>query len=196
LASLQRIVSIGFLALVAIVYGLPAAGAPSAIDVHNSKMTVAVSKQGAFSFLADNHQIDAPISAGSYDSATKSIQLTVDATQMKVLDPRLSAKDRSDVQNNMAGPQCLDVTKYPTITFSSTKIDDSNPNRWTITGDLTLHGQTRPVTFQARKVDAMHYSGSATVRQTTFGITPIRISGGLVSVKDDVTINFQVALSS
>jgi polyisoprenoid-binding protein YceI len=189
-------VSIGFLAVVAILHAQPATGAPSAIDVHNSKMTIYVSKQGAFSFLADNHQIDAPISAGSYDSATKSIQLTVDATQIKVLDPKLSAKDRSDVQNNTTGPQCLDVTKYPTIAFTSTNVDDSNPNRWTITGNLTLHGQTRSVTFQARKVDALHYSGSATVRQTTFGITPIKISGGLVSVKDDVRVDFQIALSS
>jgi polyisoprenoid-binding protein YceI len=193
---LKRSNWIGLLALVAIVHAQPAAGAPSAIDVHNSKMTVNVSKQGAFSFLADNHQVNAPISAGSYDSAAKSIQLTVDATQLKVLDPRLSAKDRGDVQNNMVGPQCLDVTKYPTITFISTKIDDSDPNHWMITGNLTLHGQTRSVTFAARKIDALHYSGSATVRQTTFGITPIRISGGLVSVKDDVTIDFQIALSS
>jgi polyisoprenoid-binding protein YceI len=195
-ASLRRRVSIAFIAVVTILYAQPAAGAPSAIDVHNSKMTVSVYKQGTFSFLADDHQIDAPISAGSYDSATKSIELTVDAAQIKVLDPRLSAKQRAAVQETMAGPKCLDVTKYPTIAFSSTKVDDGDPSRWTITGNLTLHGQTRPVTFQARKIDTAHYSGSATVRQSTFGITPIRISGGFVSVKDDVKVDFQVALSS
>jgi polyisoprenoid-binding protein YceI len=195
-ASLQRLISIAFLAVVAILHAQPAVAAPSAIDVHNSKMTVYVDKQGAFSFLADKHEIDAPISAGSYDTATKSIQLTVNATQMKVLDQRASAKQRADVQANMVGSECLDVATYPTITFSSTKVDDSNPNRWMVTGNLTLHGQTRSVTFQVRKVDALHYSGSATVRQTMFGITPIRVSGGLVTVKDDVQVDFQVALTN
>lgn len=168
----------------------------SSIDVAHSKLTVHVYKQGLFSFLGDNHEIDAPITAGSYDGSAQSVVLTVDATKMKVLDPKLSADKRNTVQSNMVGPQVLDVAKYPTISFQSTSISSADPNRWTITGNLTLHGQTHPVTFQAKRIDPTHFSGSATIRQTAFGITPIKIAGGAVSVKDDVNVEFDVALTS
>jgi polyisoprenoid-binding protein YceI len=189
----------GFLAFAilasAMAWAPPAYGRPRAVDLQHSKMTVYVYKQGAFSFLADNHEVNAPLLSGSYDGETKTVELTVDAAKMRVLDPKLPAQKRDSVQTNMAGPQVLDVARYPTISFHSTKIDDSNPNGWTVTGDLTLHGQTHPVTFQVRKVDAARFTGSATIRQTTFGITPIRIAGGAVSVRDDVEVKFEIALA-
>jgi MOSC domain-containing protein YiiM len=37
-----------------------------------------------------------------------------------------------------------------------------------------------------------HYKGTASLKQTSFGITPIVIAGGTVKVKDDVTIEFDV----
>jgi polyisoprenoid-binding protein YceI len=171
----------------------PAYGSPRAFDLQHSNLTVQVHKQGLFSFLADDHEIAAPIASGSYDSDAKTVELTVDATKMRVLDPRLAANQRDSVQANMAGP-VLDVANNPTIAFRSTKIDDANPNAWTVSGNLTLHGQTRPITVAVRKKDATHFSGLATVRQTACGLVPIRIAGGAVSVKDDVEVTFEIAL--
>jgi polyisoprenoid-binding protein YceI len=94
----------------------------------------------------------------------------------------------------MVGPQVLDADKYPTIEFRSTAITISTANDWTVTGDLTLHGQSRPITFHVTKSDATHFQGAAIVRQSTYGITPIRIAGGTVSVKDDVKVTFDIAL--
>lgn len=173
----------------------PVHGSPRAIDVQHSKMTVLVYKQGFFSFFADNHTIDAPIAAGRYDSGTKTVELSVDAAKLRALDPKLSPNRRDTVQASMTGPQVLDVAKYPTISFRSTTIDDRDPKRWTITGNLTLHGSMHPVTFQVLRTDESHFRGSATIRQTAFGITPIRIAGGAVSVKDDVKVEFEISLS-
>jgi len=172
----------------------PALASPRAIDVQHSKITVLVYKQGLFSFLADNHTIDAPIASGRYDSATKTIELTVEAAKLRVLDPKLPASRRDSVQAAMT-EQVLDAAKYPTISFRSTAIDERDPKRWTITGNLTLHGATRPVTFVVQRADASHFTGSATIIQTAFGITPIRVAGGTVSVKDEVTVEFEIALS-
>jgi polyisoprenoid-binding protein YceI len=191
--TLQRFQALALVALT-VAAASPAYGRPRAFDVQRSKMTVHVHKQGVFSFLADDHEVNAPISAGSYDSVAKTVDLTVDATKVRVLDPRLPAQKRDQVQSNMAGSQVLDVGTYPAISFRSTKIDDVDANRWTVTGNLTLHGQTHPVTFQVVKADATHFTGTATVRQTTFGITPIRIAGGAVAVKDDVTVEFAMEL--
>ena len=165
------------------------------IDVQHSTITVYVYKQGLFSFLADNHTIDAPIASGSYDAATKAVELTVDAAKLTVLDPKLEPGTRAKVQSNTIGPQVLDAGRYPTITFRSTSIRDGDPKHWMVTGNLTLHGQTHPITFQVVRLDSTHFTGSATVRQTQFGITPIRVAGGSVAVKDEVKIDFAIALS-
>lgn len=185
------------LALVALVISvaMPAESRPIAVDVQHSKMTVHVYKQGLFSFLADNHEVNAPLLSGSFDSETKSIELTVDAAKMRVLDPKMTAQKRDSVQANMVGPQVLDVAAHPTISFRSTAIDETDPNRWTVTGNLALRGQTHPIVVHVLKTDATHFSGSATIRQTAFGITPIKIAGGAVSVKDDVSLEFEIVLT-
>ncbi len=157
-------------------------------------MTVHVYKQGLFSFLADDHEVSAPILSGSYDDMAKTVELTVDATKMRVLDPKLPAQKRDSVQTNMAGPRVLDVGTHPTISFHSTTIDEADPNRWTVTGTLELRGQTHPISVGVLRTDATHFSGSATIRQTVFGITPIKIAGGAVSVKDDVSVEFDIAM--
>jgi polyisoprenoid-binding protein YceI len=191
--SMQRVV----VALVALVIGAwsPAYGQTRTFDVRQSTMTVRVYKQGVFSFLADDHVVSAPIVSGSYDEVAKTVELTVDATKMRVLDPSLPAQKRESVQTNMTGPQVLDVAAHPTISFHSTTIDAADPKRWTVTGTLALHGQTHPIAVHVLKTDASHFSGSATIRQTTFGITPIKVAGGAVSVKDDVNIEFEIALT-
>jgi polyisoprenoid-binding protein YceI len=190
---MQRIVALAF--LVATMAPLsPANSSSRPFDLQHSKMTVHVYKQGMFSFLADDHEVDAPILSGTYDSAGKAVELTVDATKMRVIDPSLSAQKRESVQTNMAGPQVLDVMHYPTITFHSTAIDDVDPNHWIVTGDLMLRGQIHSVTVKVHEMDATNFMGTATIRQTAFGITPIRIAGGAVAVKDDVTVEFAVAL--
>ena len=167
-----------------------AAVAVRAIDVQRSKMTIYVFKQGFFAAFAHNHTIDAPISAGRYDVASKRVELTIDTAKIQVLDQA----DRDSVQKAMDG-QVLETSRYPTITFRSTSIDDRDPKRWTVNGDLTLHGTTHPITLQVNKLDASHFSGSTMIRQTSFGITPIKVMGGAVSVKDEVRVEFDIKLS-
>src|ERR1700678_2182342 len=58
-------------------------------------------------------------------------------------------------------------------------------------GNLTLHGQTRPITVQVTLKDG-HYTGDATVKQTDFGIKPPGVSG--VRAKDEIKILFDVRL--
>jgi polyisoprenoid-binding protein YceI len=45
------------------------------------------------------------------------------------------------------GPDVLDVAKYPTIDFASRSVTETGPGNYVVTGDLTMHGVTRPVTL-------------------------------------------------
>ena len=167
-----------------------------AIDPQHSTMTVFVYKQGLFAMFADNHVVNAPIVSGSYDAKAGSVSISVDATKMQVLDPSMPADRRAQVQANMIGDGVLDVAKYPTIEFRSTSIKTTGGSHLSVTGDLTLHGQTHPITLDVVHGDATHFTGSTMLRQTAFGITPIRIAGGTVRVKDDVKVEFTIALKA
>src|SRR3989304_1932456 len=49
---------------------------------------------------------------------------------------------------HLMSPDFFDAGKYPKILFKSTKVEPAGGNRGKITGDLTIHGITRPVTLE------------------------------------------------
>ena len=56
-----------------------------------------------------------------------------------------------------------------------------------------MHGKDHPIAVEVTR-KGEHYQGSATLKQTDFGITPVTIAGGTVKVKDEVKIEFEIAL--
>ncbi len=65
----------------------------------------------------------------------------------------------------------------------------------TLDGTLSLHGVDKTVTVIVRfrpGTDKVYFSGEVELAQTDFGITPIRIGGGTVRVKDKVKIQFEI----
>jgi polyisoprenoid-binding protein YceI len=163
------------------------------INVNDSTLTVFVYKSGLFSAFADDHTVKAPIASGSIsDGAPLSVELTVHSADLRVLDPNLSADKRADVQARMISADVLDVTKYPEIVFASTAIEPGGADRWNVTGRLTVHGQTRSLTFPVVRVNG-RYRGEVAIKQRDFGIEPIRIAGGAVKVKDELRIQFDIA---
>jgi polyisoprenoid-binding protein YceI len=93
----------------------------------------------------------------------------------------------------MLGPEVLDTAKFHEIVFKSTSAEGSG-SAWTVHGNLTLHGETRPVTVTVKE-QAGRYVGSATVKQSEFGIKPVKAAGGTVKVKDEVRIDFDIRLA-
>jgi polyisoprenoid-binding protein YceI len=73
------------------------------------------------------------------DGTLKSATLTIDAAS---LDTNVEARD-----NHLRSADFFDVEKFPKITFRSTKIEQKGTDI-TITGDLTMHGETKPVTLK------------------------------------------------
>jgi polyisoprenoid-binding protein YceI len=50
---------------------------------------------------------------------------------------------------HLRAPDFFDVENYPEITFESTKIEVIDEDEFHVTGDLTMHGVTHPITLQA-----------------------------------------------
>jgi len=164
------------------------------IDGSHSTVTVRVCKSGFLSAFGHNHEIQAPIQSGEVkESDSLSVELQVDAHKLRVLDPEVSEGTRAQIQDTMQGIQVLDVVHFSEIRFQSTAVEPKGPDHWIVHGSLALHGKDRPVAVEVT-LKGEHYRGSATLKQTDFGITPVTVAGGTVKVKDEVKIEFEVAL--
>ena len=83
--------------------------------------------------------------------------------------------------------------RHQEIVFKSTDAEPAGPGRWTLRGNLTLRGQTRPVTVHVTLKDG-RYTGETIVKQTDYGIKPPGKAG--VRAKDEVRVEFDVRLAS
>jgi len=119
--------------------------------------------------------------------------------------------DASSVNTNEAqrdqhlkSPDFFDVAKYPTITFKSTKVE-TVPEGFKITGDLTMHGVTKPVTLTAEALPPAikdphgnlrtGTEATAKINRKDFGIAfDKNIDNGGALVGDDVDITIDVEL--
>lgn len=167
------------------------AGSERAIDTEHSALTVRVYKSGLFASFGHDHEIRAPIKDGAFDEGKGTVWFVVEAPRLQVRDSDASEKDRADIQATMLGPKVLDSEKFPEIRFQSTEVNRRSDDHWTLRGDLTLHGQTRPVQAEVERKNGA-YRGSAQLRQKDFGITPVTVAGGSVKVKDEVRVEFEI----
>jgi polyisoprenoid-binding protein YceI len=167
---------------------------PRAIDTGKSIMTVRVYKAGLLSGLGHDHEISAPVASGTVDMTSRLVELHTTARSLRVVDQGISDKDRSEIQSNMVGLPVLDADTFPEIVFRSTSAASSGNGSWVVNGNLTLHGKTRPVTLNVREA-AGHFTGVSRLKQSDFGITPIKVAGGAVRVKDEIQIEFDIQVA-
>jgi polyisoprenoid-binding protein YceI len=87
----------------------------------------------------------------------------------------------------------FDADKYPTVTFKSTKVQPLGGHKFKVTGDLTVHGVTKPVVLDATlnkvgphpmtKAQAIGFDATTTLKRADFGV------GAYVpNVSDEITI--------
>lgn len=175
-------------------FGNIVAAQPRPIDTSRSVVTIEVKKAGIFSAFAHDHQIAAPLAGGTVDIPGRMVELRFKSMLLQVRDRGISEKERADIQSTMLGAEVLDAQRYPEIVFRSTSVEPAGQGLWKVDGDLSVHGQTHPVSADVRD-NSGHYTGSLLLRQSEFGITPIKIAGGTIRVKDEIRINFDIQLA-
>jgi polyisoprenoid-binding protein YceI len=165
-----------------------------AIDSAHSTITVYVYKTGILSGLGHNHEIEGPIESGEVNgSENYSVELRVNLSELRVLDNEVSDDTRAKIRSTMLSAEVLDVDHFPEIHFQSTGVETAGTHHWVIRGNLDLHGQTHPISFEVALKDGL-YVGSAMLKQSEYGITPVKVAGGTVKVKDEIKVVFSVAL--
>lgn len=86
----------------------------------------------------------------------------------------------SKLDEHLKKADFFDADKYPNVTFKSTKVQAAGGNKYKVTGDLTVHGVTKPVTLDATlnksgehpmmKVQTVGFDATATLKRSDFGV--------------------------
>ncbi len=94
-----------------------------------------------------------------------------------------SIDTRVDARNNhLKSADFFDAEKYPTLSFKSTSIKKAGKNKYKLTGDLSLHGITKPVTMDLlykgtveNPISKKHTAGfqiTGTIKRSDFNVGP------------------------
>jgi polyisoprenoid-binding protein YceI len=128
--------------------------------------------------------------------AASTAEITVQVASIDTREPQRDAHLRS--------ADFFDVEKYPTLTFRSSGVSDVTADGFSLAGDLTIHGVTRPVTLEVIKEgrgkdpwggERAGYAATTRIKRSDFGLTWNQLleTGGL-AVSDEVKISLDVEL--
>jgi polyisoprenoid-binding protein YceI len=123
------------------------------------------------------------------------VEATIDCA---TLNSGVAARDAQ-----MKGPDFFDVKKYPTMKFTTTKVQKAGPGKLKVTGDLTINATTRPVILDvdgpsevvkdARGREKVGLSAATKINRKDFGIVwnEVLETGGF-AVADEVSISLDI----
>jgi polyisoprenoid-binding protein YceI len=102
--------------------------------------------------------------------------------------------------NDLRSSNFLEVDKFPTMTFKSTKIEPAGGDRYTVEGELTIKGITNPVTLHALKYGEftdpnmghrIGYAAQGQINRKDFGMRFDMMLDGKFIVSNEIQINIE-----
>jgi polyisoprenoid-binding protein YceI len=113
-----------------------------------------------------------------------------------------SVRTNNEVRDNdLRSEHFLDVEHHPVITFRSTRVEPAGENRYTLTGDLTIKGNTRPVTLDVTNYGEFNdpgmmghriaYGAQTKINRRDFGLTFNAVLDGRLVVSEEIHITLE-----
>jgi polyisoprenoid-binding protein YceI len=124
-----------------------------------------------------------------------SVELTVSLTSLEIMD-EVTRNERREIERIMFG-EVLEISRYPTVKYKSSQVSATkageNTFRLGLLGELTLHGFTRGIGFDAMLVagaDTLRGQGSFSLSQSDYGIVMASVAGGSIKLKDELKFSY------
>ena len=112
------------------------------VDPVHSSVVFSIKHFGVTDFYGGFKQISGTVTFDTADPSKSSVELTV---PVEAVDTRNEKRDQ-----HLKSPDFFNAAQFPTISFKSNKIEGTG-STYKISGDLTLHGVTNPVTAEFKK---------------------------------------------
>lgn len=133
-------------------------------DPYHSKLGFTVTHLGIADVPGHFDKFDVTIKSEKADFSDAQVEMTA---QVSSINTRIEPRD-----NHLKSADFFDAEKYPVMTFKSTSIKKLSKNRYQLTGNLTLHGVTKPVT-----VIMVHRGTTANPNANGAPVAGIQITG-------------------
>jgi polyisoprenoid-binding protein YceI len=183
---------------------VPANTAPAgtyALDKSHTNLSFRVSHLGFSHYTADFDKVDGKLQFDPANPSAMTVEATIDPKSLDLNSPPAGFHDQ------LLGKTWLDAAAFPSISFKSTKVEVTGPRTANVTGDLTLHGVTKPVTlattfnggYAANAFDGARIGFSATgvLKRSEFGIASgLPAPGTNFGVSDNVTFTIETEFSN
>jgi len=175
----------------------PAAGLPAGaykIDPTHTTVHFRVHHLGFSQYTGQFERVTGDLQLDPANPSAAQLNVAIDAASLALPAPP------PGFLAEMKGPQWLDAAKFAQITYRSTAIAPTGPNTADITGDLTLHGVTRPVVLKAKfnggyvghPMDPnarIGFSATGVLKRSDFGISyGVPAPGTTMGVGDEVQV--------
>lgn len=182
-------------ALLAALVSTPALAADWAVDSAHSEAGFTIKHMGIVNVRGSLGPVTGTIHLDDKDITKSSVDISIDVTGIDTREPKRDG--------HLKSPDFFDVTKFPTATFKSTKVEKVAEGKLKVTGNLTMHGVTKSVTldvdgptapatvFGTTKIAAQ---ATGQLDRTTFGLVwnkPLEKGAGVL-VANEVALNIGV----
>src|SRR5260370_4139339 len=127
------------------------------------------------------------------DTSLSAVEASIPVSTVNTGDPQRDA--------HLKSADFFDAEKYPSIDFKSTRVQKKGEGEYSVTGDLTIHGVTKSVTFAVEGPSApgkdpwgntrIGLSATTKINRKDFGLTwdaTLETGGFLVGAEDQITI--------
>ncbi|HWE08696.1 MAG TPA: YceI family protein [Solirubrobacteraceae bacterium] len=170
-----------------------------ALEPPDARLMIRTSRQGAASKAGHDLLIEVQTWGATVqlapDPAQSVFELNADSRSLKVLEgtggiKALGDDDRGSIVKTIN----KEILKGAPITFRSTAVRPDGEGRFHVTGDLELANGISLIAFDITVTDDGRLTGSATVRQTEWGIKPYSALFGTLKVADEVQIEVEGVL--
>jgi polyisoprenoid-binding protein YceI len=164
---------------------------PYRVEPTNGTVAFSITKWGVLKEQGTFRTFTGSIVYAPNDPARASVWFDVDASS---IDTKNSGRDQT-----LRSVDFFDVANYPKLSFRSTRVTPRNAREAVVTGNLTIRGVTKQITFPVKLVgsgtrpgvgDLVAFETTFTINRNHFGVTGGRwIAGAPGALSNDVTIH-------
>lgn len=156
-------------------------------------------KDGLLSKVAHDLKIRIDRFSLEIDPASSRITAEFDPTSLTIVnavhdgveDPKaLSDADKEKIAAQVQ-KEVLETDKHPKASFTSTQVVRRPDGGYNVTGDLTLHGSTRPLSAETR-VEGNRQVAVVELNQPDYGVVPFKAMMGTLKVKPVVRVRISI----
>ncbi len=142
------------------------------IDARHTQVQFTYLHMGLSHLSARLNEVSGKFDFDPANPAKSSIDVQLPMSSLSTGVPRLDA--------HLASADFFDVANFPNASFKSSAVKVLGKDRLNVSGDLTIHGVTRPVVFEVtinaegphpmRKTPAVGLDATATIKRSDFGV--------------------------